>query len=161
MPRYSRSTCASRIPTQLGRSEELGSGTRTLYEHSRYYSGWDPVLKEGNFFTAFVPSPIGLPRHSNDESAGEVRNSSQKFAIVRDTLGEALTKQLSEGELVALELIITGKRDINSDEVAEAIVITRRGAQKLLSKLMERGIVTRIGAARSTRYRLATLRKDA
>lgn len=43
--------------TQMGRSEELGSGTRSLYKFSRLYTGRDPVLEDGDQFTAFVPAP--------------------------------------------------------------------------------------------------------
>ena len=42
--------------TQMGRSEELGSGTRNLYRYSRLYTGRDPVLEDGDRFTAFVPA---------------------------------------------------------------------------------------------------------
>lgn len=43
--------------TQMGRSEELGSGTRNLYKFSRLYTGRDPILEDGDQFTAFVPVP--------------------------------------------------------------------------------------------------------
>lgn len=43
--------------TQMGRSEELGSGTRSLYKFSRLYTGKDPVQEDGDQFTAFVPVP--------------------------------------------------------------------------------------------------------
>lgn len=43
--------------TQMGRSEELGSGTRNLYKFSRLYTGRDPVLEDGDQFSAFVPVP--------------------------------------------------------------------------------------------------------
>ena len=53
-----------------------------------------------------------------------------------------------------MELIIANDGTI-TPEIVDAIGITRRGTQKLLSRLMEQGIVERTGAARSTRYRLA------
>lgn len=43
--------------TQMGRSEELGSGTRSLYKFSRLYTGKDSVMEDGDQFTAFVPVP--------------------------------------------------------------------------------------------------------
>ena len=43
--------------TQMGRSEELGSGTRNLYKFSKLYTGKDPVLEDGDQFSAFVPVP--------------------------------------------------------------------------------------------------------
>ena len=38
----------------MGRSEELGSGTRNLYKFSRLYSGEDPVLVEGDLVGSFT-----------------------------------------------------------------------------------------------------------
>jgi predicted transcriptional regulator len=53
-----------------------------------------------------------------------------------------------------MELVITND-GTTTPEVAEALGVTRRGAQKLLSRLIEKGLVERTGAARSTRYRLS------
>ena len=36
----------------MGRADELGSGTRNLYHYTRLYSNADPVLEEGDTFTA-------------------------------------------------------------------------------------------------------------
>lgn len=51
---------------QIGRAEELGSGTRNLYRCSRLYTGEDPVLPDGDFFDARVAVPDVAPRSSND-----------------------------------------------------------------------------------------------
>lgn len=50
--------------TQMGRSEELGSGTRALYKYSALYTGGEPILEEGDCFTAFVPVPTTARRAS-------------------------------------------------------------------------------------------------
>lgn len=58
--------------TQMGRSEELGSGTRSLYKFSRLYTGKDPVFEDGDQFTAFVPAPpvmAGVPEDKDDYDA--------------------------------------------------------------------------------------------
>ena len=90
-----------------------------------------------------------------DDREPEVRNSSQKFAMVRNTLGRDLADGLSDAELVAMELVITND-DTTTPEVVEELGVTRCGAQKLLSRLIEKGLVGRTGAARSTRYRLSS-----
>ena len=41
----------------MGRPEELGSGTRSLYKFLRLYAGSGPVLEDGDRFTMFVPVP--------------------------------------------------------------------------------------------------------
>lgn len=143
--------------TQLGRSEELGSGTRTLYEHSRYYSGRDPVLEEGNFFTAFVPSPVGLTPRS--DSAGRTPNSSGK---VRESSGKVRKKSysgLSTTESSVIEMM-SEHGLVTTSEVMELLDITDRGAQLLLRRLIEKGFVQKTGASRSTRYRLVPHEED-
>jgi predicted transcriptional regulator len=75
--------------------------------------------------------------------------------MVRNTLGRDLADGLSDAELVSMELVITND-DTTTPEVVEALGVTRRGAQKLLSRLIEKGLVELTGAARSTRYRLSS-----
>lgn len=65
--------------TQMGRSEELGSGTRSLYKFSRLYTGEDPVLEDGDQFTALVPAPpvmVSVAEYENghDAATGAERN---------------------------------------------------------------------------------------
>lgn len=101
-----------------------------------------------------------LTFHRRDPFAnnGELQawHGSQKFAIVRNTLGEDRIDGLSESEMAVIELIISDDGATTPD-VVDALGVTRRGAQKLLSRLIDRGIVERTGAARSTRYRLVAL----
>jgi ATP-dependent DNA helicase RecG len=60
----------ARVFTQMGRSEELGSGTRNLYKFSRLYSGTDPVLVEGDCIEAFVPVPDASADADRPNAAG-------------------------------------------------------------------------------------------
>lgn len=41
--------------SNIGRAESLGSGTRNLFKYSWAYGGGQPVLTEGDVFTAWVP----------------------------------------------------------------------------------------------------------
>ena len=40
---------------EIGRADELGSGTRNLYHYTRLYSGVDPVIDEEDAFSVTVP----------------------------------------------------------------------------------------------------------
>jgi ATP-dependent DNA helicase RecG len=142
------------IATTLFRSgdiESSGMGMRKIRELCDE-SGVGVTYEEISFGTK-------LTFHRRDPFADdrepEVRNSSQKFAMVRNTLGRDLADGLSDAELVAMELVIIND-DTTTPEVVEALGVTRRGAQKLLSRLIEKGLVERTGAARSTRYRLSS-----
>lgn len=72
---------------QMGRSEELGSGTRSLYKFSRLYTGRDPVLEDGDKFTAFVPVPPVMTAGV----AGEGSRFAEAGAIA-DGVGEIPTR---------------------------------------------------------------------
>lgn len=79
-----------------------------------------------------------------------MRDGSQQFAIVRNALGSEFADTLSEAELAAMGLVIS-RNGATAPDVADALGVTRRGAQKLLARLIERGLLERTGAARSTR----------
>ena len=69
---------------QIGRADELGSGTRNLTKYSAMYSGKAPTLTEGDVFVAQVPVPWNTQIDSagvRDTPSG-VRDTAQK---VRDT----------------------------------------------------------------------------
>lgn len=68
--------------TQMGRSEELGSGTRILYEFSRLYTGRDPVLEDGDQFTAFVPVPPVMASMMGSEGDREAARETEGSGAV-------------------------------------------------------------------------------
>ena len=56
-----------------------GGGTRSLYKFSRLYTGEDPVLEDGDQFTALVPAPpvmVSVAEYENghDAATGAERN---------------------------------------------------------------------------------------
>lgn len=63
--------------TQMGRSEELGSGVRSLYRCSELYSGRTPKMEDGDFFEALVPLPDAgsAAEPARAEAAGAKRAS--------------------------------------------------------------------------------------
>ena len=56
--------------TQMGRSEELGSGVRNLYRCSRLYTGRVPEMTDGDSFDAFVPTPISAGDAASGNAVG-------------------------------------------------------------------------------------------
>ena len=88
--------------TQMGRSEELGSGVRNLYKCSQLYSGRVPEMVDGDFFEAFVPVPFSVadasfektPVHKGGKSSEEIE------AVVDDLLrkyGKVSASEVSAG----------------------------------------------------------------
>ena len=126
--------------TQLGVSEELGSGTRNLYRSSLLYTGREPMLEDGDFFTAFVPVPDVMGPRGTGGPAREAARP--KGESVRDAVMGFLSHQ----------------ERVTASEVAQRMGISARSARRGLSKLVRGGLVSTVGAGRSTAYRLATHR---
>ncbi len=115
---------------QIGRAEELGSGTRNLYKYSRLYAGGDPNLKDGDVFEAFVPVPSLV---TNPVSQGVAQD---------DTIDSAIIDVLSKGESVPISAIMphTG--------------VSERTVRRHLAALAEKGLVAMEGKGRWTTYRI-------
>lgn len=121
--------------TQMGRSEELGSGTRNLYKVSRAYSGCDPVLVEGDCFEAYVAIPDIVGGHSVAD--GEVSSSTD----ARGQVAEAVKRLLAEyGSFSASQL---------SQEVTS---VGERTVRRYLAKMIDDGNLKVVGGGRSTKY---------
>lgn len=76
--------------TQMGRSEELGSGTRSLYKFSRLYTGKDPVLEDGDQFIAFVPAPPVMAG-AQPAAAGHALERGGTRAEIEDAVADLLS----------------------------------------------------------------------
>ena len=114
------------------------------------------ACKEAGIEFEYKRVPIGtcFIFHRKDAFAGnpelQVRDSSLKFAQVREKFAE----QLSLTDLAVLDMIAE-RGNASSTDVMEIAGVTKRGAQKILRRLIDRGIVESIGASRSTRYKLS------
>ena len=114
---------------QIGLAEELGSGTRNLFKFSRLYSGAEPVLEDGDFFSAFIPVPGALPgqRHATGDGTFEA----------------------------AVVAFLRSRGVATAAEIADATVEAPRTTRRKLASMVNSGAIERIGAGRSTAYRLA------
>ncbi|MBW3091143.1 RNA-binding domain-containing protein [Bifidobacterium miconisargentati] len=130
--------------TQIGRADELGSGTRNLYRYSMLYSGREPVLEDGDVFRAFVPVPDGGARDaaahmpvvpSAEEKPPTTRKTGRIDAVILDMLSDGGT--------------------ISSMEASERLGVTSRTALRHLTGLVRTGVLVAEGAGRGRRYRLA------
>lgn len=109
-----------------------------------------------------VPSGTKLIFHRNDpfsakhtdsvrESAGKLRETfGKRSGNVRDKVQE-LNIRLSDKELMIVESI-EKNGSITTQEAMVLLNINERPAQKLLKKLINEEIITRVGAGRNTYY---------
>lgn len=128
--------------TQIGRADDLGSGTRNIYRYSRLYSGKEPVLEDGDVFKAFVPVPNGASGIGHTESVLS-RRVQVDVAQSVDTVDETIARLLAEHGTVS------------SAEVAQEAQVTVRTALRHLTKLTRSGLICAEGENRNRRYRLA------
>ena len=98
----------------------------------------------------------GLSDTESQDSAGKVRESPDEFGNSSGKVREKFGKELSERELQVLEYL-EKEGLVSSQEVMGLVSITDRGAQRLLNRLINIGLVTKVGSGRKTRYKLVDL----
>lgn len=123
------------IFTQVGLAEALGSGTQYLFEYSKLYSSADPVLRDGDFFEAFVP----VPRAQGD---GAAKNLSDKGGKGRDMVSATAIALAEE------------KGVVTSSALVEATSVSAATARRKLNALASAGVFEKFGNTKGVSYRL-------
>lgn len=112
---------------QVGLCEQLGSGTKNLYQYAPSLFGSDPVLEEGQVFRAFV--------EDKREEAGHGRQGG----------GQSIADEAIAGLLKA-------SGSVSTRELADAEGISTRAALKRLRKLVDAGMLETKGSTNQRRY---------
>lgn len=128
----------AQIFTQLGRSEELGTGLRNVYRFSKAYSGSDNIIfLEEDVFKVSVP----LIDNVTD-------NVTEKVGVkVGVKVGEKVGERLTDNQLLIIENMLDNKY-ITAGLMAEKIKISKRKIEKNISKLKHEGLIRRSGPAK-------------
>ena len=136
--------------TQMGRSEELGSGTRNLYKFSRLYTGKDPVLEDGDRFTAFVPTPPVMASAAGSEDNRDASASKEKIGAIDGSRG---SRTRAEVERVVDDLIAR-YGSFPASAVSERVTsVGERTVRRYLSDMVKEGKLVSAPRGRSTTYR--------
>ena len=141
---------------EIGRADELGSGTRNLYHYTRLYSGADPIIDEEDAFSVTVPL--------NDGYSPEVGKGPQGNDITTANTGNGTVSGLKSGPLSGpLSGLKSGLKSglgatdskvidfIRSDpsvtikELQEMLNLSRNGVRKALGRLKSMGRLRRVG----------------
>ena len=139
--------------TQIGRSEELGSGTRSLYKFSRLYTGKDPVLEDGDQFTAFVPTPPVMASVAESKDDHDAAASAERTGAVG---GSRSSRTRAEVEDVVDDLIAR-YGSFPASAVSELITsVGERTVRRYLSDMVKEGKLASAPRGRSTTYRAGT-----
>lgn len=140
--------------TQMGRSEELGSGTRSLYKFSRLYTGRDPVLEDGDRFTAFVPVPPVMADAAGSKDDHDAATGAEGNGAVGGSRGN---RTRAEVERVADDLLARSG-SFAATEVSERITrVGERTVRRYLSDMVKEGKLVSAPRGRSTTYRAGNL----
>jgi len=135
--------------TQMGRSEELGSGTRNLYKFSRLYAGKDPVLEDGDQFTAFVPAPPVMASVAENEVDHDAATDAERSGAV---IGSRRNRTRAEVER-AVDDLIARYGSFPASAISERVAsVGERTVRRYLADMVKEGKLASIPRGRSTTY---------
>lgn len=135
--------------TQMGRSEELGSGTRNLYKFSRLYAGKDPVLEDGDQFTAFVPAPPVMASVAENEIDHDAAMDAERSGAV---IGSRRNRTRAEVER-AVDDLIARYGSFPASAISERVAsVGERTVRRYLADMVKEGKLASIPRGRSTTY---------
>ena len=149
---------------EIGRADELGSGTRNLYHYTRLYSGTDPIIDEEDAFSVTVPlnddySPeVGEGTRGNDITQASIGDDTVN-GTVNDTVSgplSGLKSGLKNGPLSGLKSglnetdskligFIQSNPSVTIQELQAMLNLSRNGVRKALGRLKATGLLRRIG----------------
>ena len=136
--------------TQMGRSEELGSGTRNLYKFSRLYTGKDPVLEDGDQFTAFVPVPPVMASMVGNEGDREAAKEAEGSRAVGWPRRNRTRTEVES----AVDDLIARYGSFPASAVSERVTsVGERTIRRYLSDMVKEGKLASDPRGRSTTYR--------
>ena len=127
----------------IGRADVLGSGVKNLYEYTKLYSGGVPELIDGDVFKTVVPLS-----KSNYILSDKLPTSDKTSDIVSDKmpLSDKSTKQMILAHIEA-------HGEINASTAARLIDRSSGTARRVLSRLVDEGVIIAVGANRNRRYK--------
>ena len=123
---FPKNPTIAQIFTQMGRSEELGTGIRNVYKYSKAYSGSDKVVfSEEDVFITQVPLV-------NLEGTGGLN--------VTDNVTDNVTERKSQ-----IILLIKENNRISTAEIATKLNVTKRTILREIDFLKSTGLIERVG----------------
>ncbi len=153
----------------IGYSDQLGSGVRNLFKYTKFYSGKEPELKEGDVFKITVPlddmysfdfgenekqSADKAPINSEEVpiSVDKMPINSEGVPISDDkTLRISNEVSLTEQQMMIVKYV-QEHGDITSGKAEKVLGIKQRRAREILKELVEKNVLSKRGAYKSTVY---------
>ncbi len=132
----------AQIFTQMGRSEELGTGVNNVFKYSHAYSGNNNIIfKEEDTFITIVPLLPEREEASNDVVDNVVDNVTKD--VTKDVT-DNVTDNVTDREHLIL-VALNNNNKTTTSQLAEAFNVTKRTIIRDIEKLKQKKIITRIG----------------
>lgn len=131
----------------IGYADQLGSGVRNLFKYSKYYSGQIPEFIEGDIFRIIVPLDDSYSYdygNNENKSADKVPISADKMPI----------NNLSKQEILIVNYL-QKQEEITTSKAEEILGVKQRRAREILKDLVEKKVLLKCGAYKSTVYILS------
>jgi len=129
----------AQIFTQMGRSEELGTGIRNVFKYTHLYSGSDKItFNEEDIFITTVPIDEEVLYSNIDEVVGSIET---------EKIGEQITKNQNKTVDKTVDKIVSLIKEnpqITQVQLAELTGLSMRGVEWNLSNLKANGLLKRI-----------------
>lgn len=126
--------------TEIGLADELGSGMRNLCKYSRIYSGKEPILEDGDMFSAFVPVRFV---DGSSGSGEEPPQAARQTATLAGNVDEVIDQ------------IIAERGSVTSREVADRTQVSLRTAYRYIVARVQDGALIAVRRGHATSYRPA------
>lgn len=146
----------------IGRADRLGSGVRNLYKYSKYYSGEEPSVMEGDVFRIVVPLNDAYSfdfgtgtADKKTESADKVPINADKTLESADKVPANADKTPEDGLSMQQKSILQYVREngkITSHQVELLLQVKQRRARAILGEMVEAGLLEKQGAYKATVY---------
>ena len=143
----------------IGRADRLGSGVRNLFKYSKFYSGQNPSLSEGDVFRIVVPLDES---YSYDYALGKTESGNDTIGTNSDTIGTnsdtnsdiiSNLRNFSDEDSAIINLI-KADASLTQKQMQEKTGYSLRTVKRVMAKLQKDGIITRIGNNRSGKWQV-------
>ncbi len=131
----------------IGYSDQLGSGVRNLFKYTKFYSGQEPIFREGDIFRIVVP----LDDDYSYDFGNTKHKSADKVPISADKMPINENNCYTDQQMEILEYAAKNGK-ITSKEAESILHVKQRRARDILCKLVNDGVLNKVGTYKSTIY---------
>ncbi len=155
---------------EIGRADELGSGTRNLYHYTRLYSGADPIIDEEDAFSVTVPlndgyspevgkgaqgnPPVNPPVNPSDDMVDTVLDTDAVSGLKSGPLNGSLSGPLSGPLKDVVMNLIAEIPGVNRKDLVRRTGVSERTMTRNLSELERSGKIEHRGSKKTGGYYL-------